>query len=395
MTVISDGEVSTSTMVAGGGGAAFLTVRHLRAAGDNRAIGRAVARAARQAHGAAAGPRPAPDRRVQRARRSWFDANHPVLAERMLGVGEVFGVDARGDDWDLAWLGSFELPAGCSAVFYPGGGTRSGHALLARNFDFPTLTYSEIIGGAAHPGEGALAAEPWIVELHPDRGYASITIGIMDVMGAMDGVNEAGLAVTLLADNESPSAEPSGVPQVGLSEQQIVRYLLDTCATADEAQHALLMAKQYYLFTPCHFLVADRAGQAFVWEYSPGHNREHIVGNAAAVGGRMVCTNHLLHRWPDPARLPSEAGTGGTAAFTYQRWRTLQEHAAGGAIVDEDDIRMQFARVRFEAPVPGTRTIWQATYDLTEPGMEVSFFLRDEHGTSIYSEPMRLPLARR
>jgi hypothetical protein len=359
MTVISDGEVSTSTMVAGGGGAAFLTVRHLRAAGDNRAIGRAVARAARQAHGAAAGPRPAPDRRVQRARRSWFDANHPVLAERMLGVGEVFGVDARGDDWDLAWLGSFELPAGCSAVFYPGGGTRSGHALLARNFDFPTLTYSEIICGAAHPGEGALAAEPWIVELHPDRGYASITIGIMDVMGAMDGVNEAGLAVTLLADNESPSAEPSGVPQVGLSEQQIVRYLLDTCATADEAQHALLMAKQYYLFTPCHFLVADRAGQAFVWEYSPGHNREHIVGNAAAVGGgwsarTICCTAGPIRRGcrarPAPAApQPSPTSDGGPCRNMQRAARSSTRTTSGCSSPGSD------SRRRCRAPAPSGR----------------------------------------
>ena len=76
----------------------------------------------------------------------------------------------------------------------------------------------------------------------------------------MDGINEAGLTVALLADNETPEPEPTGTPQVGLSEQQVVRYLLDTCATVDEAKDALLLAKHYYFFTPCHFVVADRSG---------------------------------------------------------------------------------------------------------------------------------------
>jgi hypothetical protein len=51
----------------------------------------------------------------------------------------------------------------------------------------------------------------------------------MDVMGGMDGVNEVGLAVTRLADNESPAPEPSVVPQ-GLSEQQVVCYLIEPAA---------------------------------------------------------------------------------------------------------------------------------------------------------------------
>lgn len=124
-------------IVAGGTPSDFLTVRHLRAAGTDREIGHALATAARHAHGSVVGPTPAPDPVVQRARRAWFAANHPVLQERMAGVGEAFGVDPADDAWDLAWLGTYELPAGCSSVFYPGAGTKDGHSLLARNFDFP------------------------------------------------------------------------------------------------------------------------------------------------------------------------------------------------------------------------------------------------------------------
>ena len=102
----------------------------------------------------------------------------------MQGVGYVFGVDAECDDWDLAWLGTFDLPAGCWAAFYPGGGTKDGHALLARNFDFATLTHSEILGGTARPGEAALAADPWIIELYPDHGSLRLRLGFVVVARA-------------------------------------------------------------------------------------------------------------------------------------------------------------------------------------------------------------------
>jgi predicted choloylglycine hydrolase len=381
-----------TSIIAGGSAEDVLVVRHVRASGTNREIGRTIALAAREAHGELAGPQAVADPNVQRARWRWFEANYPALAERLLGAGDVFGVDAARDDIDLAFLATYAVPAGCSVVHYPGTGTKDGHGILSRHFDFPNLTYSQLFGLPPLANERPLAGDVWVVELHPDDGYASLTIGIMDVMGAMDGVNEAGLAVALLADNESPNQEPSVTAQVGLSEQQIVRYLLDTCATVDEAKQALLLAKQYYFFVPCHFVVADRSGDAFVWEYSPGHNLERIVEGAPELGGRMVCTNHLLHRRPDPFDLPRDAGVDGTAALTYSRWASLASAVGDGGIVTRDDIRAQFRSVRFEAPVPMARTFWHALWDTTDASVEVQFYLRDEAERSVYSPPVRLPL---
>jgi predicted choloylglycine hydrolase len=367
-----------------------MTVRHLRIVGSNRSIGQACAAAAQAAYGAEAGPHLAGDRTVQRARRRWFAAHHPVLAERMAGIADVFGVAPDDDAWDLGRLGPVEVPAGCSAVFHPGSRTTDGHALLGRNFDFPTGTYSEVIGRPASPGERPLAADPWVLELRPDHGYATVMVGIMDMMGGMDGINEAGLAVTLLADNESVAAEPSVVPQVGLSEQQVVRYLLETCRDVEDAKQALLLAKQYYIFVPCHFLVADRSGRSFVWEYSPGHNREFIV--EAPAGRPMVCTNHLLHRWPDPAQLPREPVSAGTAAYTYDRWRALDTQVASAARVEVEDLREQLDSVRFVHPTPGVRTLWQTVYDLDDAAVEMCFFIDDHGAQSRYTEPVRFAL---
>jgi len=57
--------------------------------------------------------------------------------------------------------------------------------------------------------------------------------------------NEKGLAVALLADDESTSLRPSMTPQAGVNEIHIMRYILDTCATAGEAKEVLYGTKQY------------------------------------------------------------------------------------------------------------------------------------------------------
>jgi len=214
-------------------------------------------------------------------------------------------------------------------------------------------------------------------------------------MGGMDGINEAGLAVALLADNETPDPEPTGVPQVGLSEQQVVRYLLDTCATAEQAKEALLLAKHYYFFTPCHFVVADRSGASFVWEHSPRRNREVIVESDLRTAGRLVCTNHLLHRWPDPADIPDDQGPDGTAAQTYARWQTLAEATRSGALLDDQAIREQSAAVRFSAPAQQARTFWHALYDVADASVEFSFYLHDRDGESLYTPPIGISLGGR
>jgi hypothetical protein len=179
---------------------------------------------------------------------------------------------------------------------------------------------------------------------------------------------------------------------VGLAEQQVVRYLLDHCATVEEAKAALLAAKHYYFFTPCHFVVADRSGASFVWEHSPRRNLERIVEPTPRTHGRLVCTNHLLHRWPEPAVLPDDTGPIGTAALTYHRWRTLTEAIGDGAVVAHDDIRSQFAEVSFGAPIMEARTFWHGLYDVDDATAELSFYLHDEDGRSRYSEPIRFEL---
>ena len=74
------------------------------------------------------------------------------------------------------------------------------------------------------------------------------------------------------------------------------------------------------MFLPCHFLVADAAGDSFVCERTA--NRDHLVEGGGAV---QVVTNHLLHGRPSLDDLP--AGDGPSA--TYARARRLTAAVAG------------------------------------------------------------------
>jgi predicted choloylglycine hydrolase len=373
----------TATVIAGGAHS-LLTVRHIRLSGSQHEIGRALAAAAHEAHGDTVVPKRI-DRDVERVRRRWFERNYPTLHERTMGTAAYFGIDSKDTSVALDTLGTHPPSAACSVGFYPGPGTSDGHATLARNMDFATTTLSEFVGRQPLPGERAAVADPWVVETYPDHGYASLTICFGDAMGAMDGINDAGLAVALLADSVEPSLDTERKRQVGLTELQLIGYVLDNCATAEEAKDALRLAKHYYLGLPCHYVVADRTGASFVWEHSLHRNREIVVTPALERNGHLVCTNHLLQRWPDATGLSDGDSPAATATGTFRRWRTLTESMDRDSRVDRRQVREHLEGVRFVGPAPGTRTIWHAIYDLEDATAEVGFYLGDRDGTSHYS----------
>ena len=378
-----------------GGTDSFVTARYIELSGCQREIGRALAAAAHATHGDTVAPRRI-DRDVERVRRRWFERNYPQLHERSLGLADHFGIDANDTSVAIDTLGTHVTAAACSVGFYPAHTTADGHAILGRNMDFPTATMSEFFGRQSLSGERAAAADPWIVAMHPDEGHRSLSICFGDPMGSMDGVNDAGLAVALLADSVEPALDAARHRQVGLSEGQLARYVLDTCATADEAKDALRLAKHYYMGIPCHYVIADRSGNSFVWEHSAQRNREFAVTPAADCDGRIACTNHLLHRWRDASGL-SDEGTfpNATAVRTFQRWQDLTNSMSRAACPTRQQIGEHFERVRFIGPAPDTRTIWHATYDLESATAQMTFYLGDRDGTSQYSAPVSFDLGDR
>ena len=113
-----------------GGADDFTFVRHLRVAGTQREIGRALAEAASVAHGGAAAPRAVDDPQREQVRRRWFATHHPAHLERSNGVADHFGRDASDPSVAFDWVSTYDLPAGCSVAFYPPGITKDGAGVL-------------------------------------------------------------------------------------------------------------------------------------------------------------------------------------------------------------------------------------------------------------------------
>jgi penicillin V acylase-like amidase (Ntn superfamily) len=374
VSVAKQDKVVQEDRIIAGGPDKSLEVRHLVLRGSNEQIGKALAQIAIERYGVTLEPANDPER--VRAMRMFLARNYPILLDRMRGVAAAFGKSVDDDRYDFAGLGFTELKAGCSIIHVPPALAANGRSVVSRDYDFTTgdLAYRFLKPGMLHP-----TARPYLMELHPDQGYASMAMYAYDFLsGVIDGINSEGLVVTMALDNEifGKQTEPTGGPAVGLGELQTMRMLLDTCANVDEAKEALMSTKQYYQYVPVHYLVADRHGNAFVWEYSQVHNKEFVVENP---GKLLVMTNFTLHAHLENGLPPSPEN----ARPVCKRYAYLTDHLAGGKL-DDKTIR-EFhqacdaqASQDVDPSQPPERTFWNAVYYPEDRRVRVSYYLGEE-----------------
>lgn len=345
-------------------------VRHLVLEGSHYDIGRALGQIARDYHGIVRTSTHNGSR--VKARRRYYERNYPYMAERMKGLASAYDLDPEDERYDFSVLGQSIAGLNCSAVYYPPTVTDNRHGMVSKNLDF-------IADGPLN--------RPYIIELRPETGYASLAIMSFELMGQrLEGMNSEGLTVIHLSDDETQGLglmEPAGEDGVGISELQAVELLLDTCSTVEEAKEVLLMNKHYYQMLPVHLLVADGTGRAFVWEFSSNRNREVIIDLADQP---QIITNFLLHRHPMDTPLPivteerccmfnryralEEALKQHDGPYTLQNIRSFIDHS----VVD----KLSFVD---ENPV---RTLWQELWDTEGRSLEIRFSLgEDDEITSL------------
>ena len=376
--------------VIAGGPNDSLEVRHLILSGTNQEIGRALAEIARDRYGVR--PERSRDPLRTRAARRYIEKNDPILYERMLGVASAFGQPLDDDAWDFNVLTFTDLRAGCSIVHLPPEATSAKTSVVSRDYDYSTgsLNFGPLPPGMLHP-----TARPYLIEMHPDRGYASIAMVAYDLLsGVLDGMNSEGLVVTLAMDEEifdSREFEPTQGSSVGLGVLQTLRLLLDTAANVEEAKEILLQTKQYYEYIPCHFLIADRHGKSFVWEYSRFHNKEYIVENP---GKPLVMTNFTLNQHMDGDRPP----TSELAAKVCKRYAYLADKLAA-APISEELLRASHRAVDAQAPVrpdakrPPVRTFWHALYYPETRRVKFNYYLGESQNGIRRSDYLEFALA--
>lgn len=379
--VARGGELRFEEFLVAGGPQDFATVRHLRLEGSHFEIGRRLAELAMERHGWV--PPETVERRRTAAQRRYFERNSPFHFERMRGVADWLGLEVADDSFNLSELGFGFARPGCTVAYYPPSSTSWGTGVVSRNFDFTTGTFS---GDRPGPGQVAVCSQPYVIETIPDRGFASISLCSYDLLGGVvDGMNEQGLTVALLADDEAAARfpmVPAQGPQAGFEVLQIGRHLLETCSTVEEAQATLLEAKLYYSSIPCHYLIADRHGRSFVWENSVWLTQGFIFEG----GGRpQVTTNFLYQLHSELGTLPAEEPSYGS----FNRYRAVLERIrASGETLDLDEVRGASACVAAALPAsaggraPG-RTLWHALYFPEERRVEIDFYLGEDPGGAI------------
>ncbi len=386
----------------------FVTARHLTMRGTNFEIGQKLGEMAIERYGASLA-RHSANPVIARARRLYFQRNYPIHWERVRGVAAAFGLDPDDDRYDVTNLMyNLDLPPqapGCSVVYYPPSMTASGSGHLSRNYDFSIGSMADLMQIPLPPEAQdrlpAIMSEPYLMEWHPrDGGYASFAIHAFDILsGTLDGMNSEGLVVSILADEEAIAAlGPNlefhlGTPQVvGLHELHVMRLLLDTCATVEEAKQALLMVKQYYLIVPCHYIIADKAGHSFIYENSTGRNVQHIIDGA---GKPQVITNFQIHKHPTRDQMPGGELTLETNAFW--RYQTLQDliakhdgpftpgeikyNNACVSVLKMSEVLSADPAYQSIAASNLSRTLWHSLYDQQARTVEFSFYLGEKENS--------------
>jgi predicted choloylglycine hydrolase len=187
-------------------------------------------------------------------------AHMPELVPSYERVVELAG----GGDLAARMLSLYKPPpylAACSQGVW----ARDGEAVLARNYDY-----------APSRCEGAI----WSTHL------LRPVIGMSDCLwGLLDGMNDAGLAVSLTFGGRRVLGDGFGIPIV-------VRYLLETCETVPQAREA--MGRLPYSLSH-NLTVLDRSGDSVTAYLSP--DREPIFRDFPAA------TNHQgIVEWPEQAK---------------------------------------------------------------------------------------------
>ena len=231
--------------------------------------------------------------------------------------------------------------------------TRDGRVLVGRNFDW--LEHAALLLFTAPPKAFASVSMVDISYLGFDRGSPSKK-DMRQLLQApflpFDGLNERGLAVTMMA---VPHSEGGRDPKkVTIDSLGIIRLILDYADGVDKAIE--LLADYNVDFgggPPIHYLVADASGNSAVIEFLDDKMRV-MRGD----GSFQVSTNFLL--FPEPPRI------GRTGCWRYNRVFEALSRAKGDFSAEEGMDLLRSVSQTGDHP-----TIWSLVYDLSARDVRV------------------------
>ncbi|MDD5085808.1 MAG: C45 family autoproteolytic acyltransferase/hydrolase [Candidatus Omnitrophica bacterium] len=381
----------------------YMEVRHIILKGTNEEIGRAMGDIAQKDYGAAKLNQYA-EPSYAKARLEYMCRNNPILLEWMKGIARSYGVSLSDTLLDTSYLPSFYTTPQCSGMLVPAAYSANGHTFYSASRDYYLATFSEVMEKKPRPGEKKIFSEAAVVEIYPDKGYSSLLVAIGDLTYGVDIVNSEGLSVSGFEDDTYgiTRTQKDASRATGLSLSQAMMLIANTCVTMDEAIQVLLINKISMPSMPMHIQVADRTGQAVIYEISPNDFSGQFVYND---GKPQVVTNHGVYAYPDVSKMPVNEKD---PYDTYNRYRRLDNfvasHKGKFSITDgwkAMDLVIGAVPEASEAnylKLP-LRTFYQIVVDKEERAIQVKFYLKDKsvdpvtgYAELIFSKPFEFKL---
>lgn len=346
-----------------------------------------------------------------KARESYMKRNFPALAERSRGVKEAFKIESNNTSYDTTVL-PFDLgDIACSAIFFPGSLTETGHPCVCRNLDWYMASVAELeealMGIKGKPARKSLSRVT-AVEFYPEEGYNTVQLGSHDLLNPpMDGINDEGLFVTILTDLHGLKTPMpfGGAIDTGMSFPQLTTMLLNRCSSVEEAKFEILQQRIYFPFRAQHFLIADKEGNVTLFEIDGKSGLYYFMDGKP--DQPFIVTNHSMHLYPEPSTFPEHDP--GEEYNTFNRWNRLDNFIKNheGLFSREDMFHaMSMVYSHYKDPVasggsfPFTeRAMYTEVADMIEKTIEIKFYRKDgppvdgsDNPSIIFHDPVMLQL---
>ena len=219
---------------------------------------------------------------------------------------------------------------------------------------------------------------------HPKQGYASLAVSDMSHFGygleklpeklfdrvsclaaiyaPVDGINEKGLCMSIMALPKQAAQQESGKHKVGTS--VIIRLVLDRCANVAEAieligsvdiRHDATVGSGY------HYMIADAAGDCAVVEFDKEDGWKTMVVRKEEGKNWMLVTNHLLS--PKYYTTEPDMAVGNIHSRSWWRYETAGSYLdAHDGVLTPEQAQECLAEVHWEDLLWETGTVEDTQY---------------------------------
>lgn len=273
--------------------------------------------------------------------------------------------------------------AGCSAFAVPEAST--GQSLMGRNYDFRHATndsksYIDIAAIVVHTApEGGKKSISIVDGLNLGYGKGFYTDGTTDLsllMGmpyaALDGINEDGFAIGVLALKENQTNQQTGKQRI--STTVAIRMLLDRASTVKEAVN---MLQQYDMdmrgqgSSNYHFFMADATGDYAIVEYT------RAKGDTIPTVMEVFTGNDTLRCVTNFYVSPTMVGTtdGWGSNHGKDRYFNMRNTLFSNNYALRTEDAWSLLQSVSQAPTEEitSQTQWSSLYNLTEKTLRISF----------------------